>query len=49
MTSRLFDCESCGSYGKITLKDGEHKVDDIVYCPVCSADITKVEEYDDEE
>lgn len=49
MISRLFDCESCGSYGKITLKDTEHKIEDIVYCPVCSADITQVEEYDEEE
>lgn len=49
MASRLFECEACGAYGKITIKSGDHALDDIVYCPVCSADITQVEEYDDEE
>jgi len=49
MISRLFECESCGAYGKITLKDNEHSTEDVVYCPVCSADITQVEEYEDEE
>jgi tetratricopeptide (TPR) repeat protein len=31
-----------------TLKGVEHTNEDVVYCPVCSADITQVEEYDDE-
>lgn len=49
MASRLFECESCSAYGKISLKGNEHAVEDIACCPVCGADITQVEEYDDEE
>lgn len=49
MASRLFECSECGSYGKITLKGEDHDIEAVVYCPVCSADISKVEEYEDEE
>ena len=49
MASRLFECEACGAYGKITLKGNDHEVDDIICCPVCGADITQVEEFDEEE
>jgi len=49
MASRLFECSECNAYGKITLKGDEHEVEEIVCCPVCGADITQVEEYDDEE
>ena len=48
MATRLFECAECNAYGKITLKGAEHTNEDVVYCPVCSADITQVEEYDDE-
>lgn len=49
MASRLFECSECNAYGKITLKGGDHGIEDIVCCPVCGADITQVEEYEDEE
>lgn len=49
MASRLFECEACGAYGKISLKSSDHQVEDIVCCPVCGGDITQVEEYDEEE
>ena len=49
MASRLFECPECSAYGKITLKGTDNAIDDIVYCPVCSADITQVEEFEDEE
>lgn len=39
MATRLFECENCGAFGKIALKGDEHGKEDIVYCPVCSADI----------
>lgn len=48
MSARLFECSECGAYGKIMLKGNDHDTDSIVYCPVCSGDISMVEEYDDE-
>ena len=44
MTTKLFDCSQCGAYGKITVKGNEHQASDIVYCPVCSADIYEEED-----
>ena len=44
MATKLFDCSTCGAYGKITVKGDEHQVSDIVYCPVCSADIYEEED-----
>lgn len=49
MASRLFECSECNAYGKITLKGNEHEIEDIVCCPVCGADITQVDDYNDEE
>lgn len=50
MATRLFECSECGAFGKITLKSTDHEKSDIVYCPVCSADIYEDEEdYDEEE
>lgn len=49
MASRLFECTECGAYGKITLKGTDHDKEEIVFCPVCSADISQVDEYDEEE
>jgi transcription elongation factor Elf1 len=34
-----FDCNHCGSEGKITVKGDDIVVGDIVYCPVCGGDI----------
>lgn len=48
MATRLFECTACNTYGKITLKGSELQKSDIVYCPVCSADIYEEEEYDDD-
>lgn len=47
--SRLFECSECGAFGKITLKSEEHEKSSIACCPVCAADITEDEKYDDEE
>lgn len=49
MATRLFECENCGAFGKITVKGDELNKSDIVYCPVCSADIAEDEKYEDEE
>ena len=49
MTTRLFECSECGAFGKITLKGDEHGKEDIVYCPVCSADIYEEEDYEQDE
>ena len=45
MATKHFECQECGAYGKIILKS-EERLEDIVYCPVCSGDIY---EEDDEE
>lgn len=48
MTTKHFECEQCGATGKIIIKGDDHKIEDIVYCPVCSADIYE-EDYEEEE
>jgi len=46
MATKHFECNECGTLGKITLKGDDHKVEDIVYCPICSADIYEEEDID---
>jgi rubredoxin len=48
MVTKHFECEECGARGKIILKT-EERIEDIVYCPVCSADIYEEEDFDEEE
>ena len=48
MTTKIFECEECGARGKIILKS-EERLEDIVYCPVCSADIYEEDDYEEEE
>lgn len=38
-TSKTFECQSCDTKGKIVVKNDELSLSDIVYCPVCGADI----------
>lgn len=45
MTTKVFECRNCESNGKIVIKT-EILESEIVYCPVCGADI--FEENDDE-
>lgn len=47
--SRLFECVECGAFGKIMLKSDDHDKSSIVCCPVCAADITEDEKYEDED
>ena len=49
MATRFFECTECDARGKIILKGDDHQLSDIVYCPVCSADIYEDEELDEEE
>jgi hypothetical protein len=49
MTSKVFECEECGAEGKISIKGSDVHYEDIVYCPVCSADIYEDEEFDEDE
>ena len=49
MTTKHFECTECGALGKITVKGDEHRLEDIVYCPICSADIYEEEDFDDDE
>jgi hypothetical protein len=48
MTIKHFECQECETIGKITIKGSEHKLEDIVFCPICSADIYEEEELEDE-
>lgn len=48
METKHFECEECGARGKITLRGDAHIAEDIVYCPVCSADIYEEEDEDEE-
>lgn len=48
-TSKLFECVECAAFGKIILKSTDHEKSSIVCCPVCGADITEDEKYEDEE
>lgn len=45
MATKHFECQECGAYGKIILKS-EERLEDIVYCPVCSADIYEEDDED---
>jgi excinuclease UvrABC ATPase subunit len=49
MTTRFFECTECQARGKIILKGDDHSLEDIVYCPVCSADIYEEEDLEDDE
>lgn len=44
-STKYFECNTCDTMGKITIKTDDISVEDIVYCPVCGADI--YEEDDD--
>jgi len=46
MTTKIFECTECQARGKIILKS-EERLEDIVYCPVCSADIYEEDDYED--
>ena len=48
-TEGTFECQECGAEGKISIKGDDIQLEDIVYCPICSADIYEEEEYDEEE
>lgn len=47
-TSKYFECDHCGSEGKITVKSDDVSFEDLVYCPVCGGDIYEEEDYEDE-
>lgn len=46
-TSKTFDCLSCETEGKIVIRTSDIKLNDIVYCPVCGADILEDDSDDD--
>lgn len=47
--NKVFDCENCGAIGKIQIKGDDLTSEDIVYCPVCSADIYEEDLRDDDD
>lgn len=48
MTTKHFECPECEAIGKITIKGEDTKFEDIVYCPICSADIYEEEDLEEE-
>lgn len=44
--SKTFQCSNCDSEGKIVVKSDEVTLSDIVYCPICGADIFEEEDED---
>ena len=49
MVTKQFECSSCHAEGKITVKGTDFRFEDVVYCPLCSADIYEEEEIDNDE
>ena len=49
MAVRHFDCTACGAFGKVQIKSEDYEKSDIVYCPVCGADIDEEDESEVEE
>lgn len=47
MAIKYFECDTCDAQGKITIKGDEVVVEDIVYCPVCGADIYEEEDFEE--
>jgi hypothetical protein len=49
MATKHFECRECQAIGKIFIKGDDHRLEDIVFCPICSADIYEEEELDEED
>lgn len=45
--SKTFECPSCETEGKIVVRTEDVQLRDIVYCPVCGADILDDESDED--
>jgi hypothetical protein len=45
--NRTFECDNCGTLGKITLRGQDITSADIAFCPVCGADIFEPEDDDE--
>jgi len=48
-TKKQFECENCGAFGMITIRGDDFSSEEIVYCPLCSADIYEEEDDFDED
>jgi len=46
MATKYFHCDNCESTGKVTVKTNDVTIEDIVFCPVCGADIFEEDEDD---
>ena len=43
---KLFECANCEAYGKVVVKNDDILKNDVVFCPVCGADL--MDEVDEE-
>ena len=43
---KLFECANCEAYGKVVIKNDDILKNDVVFCPVCGADL--MDEVDEE-
>ena len=46
--SKTFECLSCDTEGRIVVKTSDVQLRDIVYCPVCGADIFEEDESEED-
>ena len=49
MVVKHFNCEQCGTEGKISIKGTDIQYEDVVYCPVCGSDIYEEEDFVEDE
>ena len=48
MSTKHFDCDNCGSHGKIVYKQDEYAPNEVAFCPFCGGDIYEQEDEVDE-
>lgn len=46
--SKVFECQTCDTIGKIVIKTPDISLSEVVYCPVCGADIFEEDDQDED-
>jgi DNA-directed RNA polymerase subunit RPC12/RpoP len=47
MVVKQFECDNCGTEGKISIKGSDIQFEDVVCCPVCGSDIFEEADFDE--